>query len=161
MTNTTAILVALGLASTLAALPCAAQTYQWKDSAGRTVISDTPPPGAVKSTARTIGGIPIAPGADKSAEKPADAPKTTAERDMEFKKRQQEAREKAEKDAKEAKAARDQQQNCELARRNLSALESGRPMGTLDASGNPQPMDASQRAAELERNRAFIGDACR
>ena len=80
---------------------------------------------------------------------------------MEFKKRQQESREKAEKDAKEAKAVRERQQNCELARRNLTALESDRPMGTLDANGNPQPMDASQRAAELERNRAFVGEACR
>ena len=161
MTNNTVLLVALGLASTLALSPCIAQTYQWKDSAGRTVISDTPPPGAVKSTARTVGGVPITRSNDSTTEKPADAPKTTAEREMEFKKRQQESREKAEKDAKEAKAARERQQNCELARRNLTALESDRPMGTLDANGNPQPMDASQRAAELERNRAFVGEACR
>ena len=161
MTNNSALLVALGIASTLAISPCAAQTYQWKDSSGRTVISDTPPPGSVRSTARTVGGVPAAPNAEKAADSPAEAPKTTAERDMEFRKRQQEAREKAEKDAKEAKAARERQQNCELARRNLAALESGRPMGSLDASGNPQVMDSAQRAAELERNRAFVGDACR
>lgn len=30
-----------------------AQTYRWVDPAGRTVISDTPPPGKVKSVAKT------------------------------------------------------------------------------------------------------------
>ena len=162
MTNNTALIFAFGIASIFAMSPCTSQTYQWKDSSGRTVISDTPPPGGVKSTARTVGGVPMTRSSESTAaEKQIDAPKTTAERDMEFKKRQQEAREKTEKDAKEAKAARERQQNCELARRNLTALESDRPMGTLDANGNPQPMDANQRAAELERNRAFVGEACR
>jgi hypothetical protein len=161
MTNNTAHLATLGIAIAIAISPCHAQTYQWKDSSGRTVISDSPPPGGVKSTAKTFGGVPIASSAEKTAEKTAEAPKTVAERDMDFKKRQQEAREKTEKTEKEAKAARDRQENCELARRNLAALESGRQMATLDANGNPLMMDANERSAEVERSRAVIGETCR
>ena len=160
MTKNTLMLVALALTSA-AMTPCAAQIYQWRDSAGKTVISDTPPPGTIKSTVRNSGGVPLAQGSERAVEKPADAPKTTAEKDMEFKKRQQEAREKTEKDEKEAKANRDRLENCDRARRSLAALESGRQVSTLDASGNPQVMDTAQRSAELERTRAFVGEACR
>ena len=37
----------------LACLQAEAQTYRWTDSAGRTVISDTPPPGQAKTVVKT------------------------------------------------------------------------------------------------------------
>ena len=37
----------------LTCLQAQAQTYRWTDSAGRTVISDTPPPGQTKSVIKT------------------------------------------------------------------------------------------------------------
>lgn len=37
-----------------------AQTYRWTDSAGRAVISDTPPPASARSQATTTGGAPAA-----------------------------------------------------------------------------------------------------
>jgi hypothetical protein len=115
MTMKTALILALGIASTAAVITAHAQTYQWKDSSGRTIISDTPPPGSAKA-ARAIGNAqPAVVKGDVAAEKPADAPKTAAEKDLEFKKRQQEAREKADKDAKEQKAAADKRENCDAA----------------------------------------------
>ncbi|QKV56827.1 MAG: DUF4124 domain-containing protein [Dechloromonas sp.] len=67
--------------STATALTAHAQTYQWKDSSGRTVISDTPPPGSARD-ARGIGLSPPPSSSAPKAEaaKAADAPKTTAEK---------------------------------------------------------------------------------
>ncbi len=46
-------LLIIGLAVT--SICVQAQTYRWVDSTGRTVISDTPPPGQAKSVAKTGG----------------------------------------------------------------------------------------------------------
>lgn len=143
---------------TVALLPAQAQTYQWKDSSGRTVISDTPPPSAGKPT-RTIGGT--APVERQSAETPANEPKSTAEKDMEFKKRQQEAKEKADKTAKEQTAAAEKQENCRRAQANLTALEAGQPMATIGANGERVVMDASAREQEMAHTRRVVAEACK
>lgn len=156
-----ALVFALGIASTAAIVTAHAQTYQWKDSNGRTVISDTPPPGTAKAP-RTLGGLPPAVvESAKPAEKLTDAPKSTAEKDLEFKKRQQESKEKADKDAKEQTAAAEKRENCDRARRNLAALESNEPFATLDEKGERQLMDASQRDQEMERARRFMAESCK
>lgn len=155
-----ALIFILGIAAATALFPVHAETYQWKDSNGRTVISDTPQPGAGKA-ARVIGGPMPSVSTEKPADKTAEAPKTTAEKDLEFKKRQQEAREKADKDAKEQKAAADKQENCERARRNLAALESRQPMATLDEKGERKVMDDSLRQQEMERARQFMAESCK
>ena len=163
MTMKTALIFALGVASTAVLIPVHAQTYQWKDSSGRTVISDTPQPGAAAKAARMIGGQQ--PSFSKEEPKPVDksaaAPKTTAEKDMEFKKRQLEAKEKAEKEAKEQKAAADKAENCERARRNLAGLESNQPFASLNEKGERQVMDNSQREQEINRARQFLAESCK
>ncbi|HXE40944.1 MAG TPA: DUF4124 domain-containing protein [Azonexus sp.] len=159
-TMKSALILTLGIAAATTLLPVHAQTYQWKDSNGRTIISDTPQPGAGKA-ARVIGGSTPSFSSEKPAEKTAEAPKTTAEKDLEFKKRQQEAREKADKEAKEQKAAADKQENCERARRNLAALESKQPMVMPDEKGERKYMDDSQRQQEMERARQFMAGSCK
>jgi len=166
MTMKPALILAFGLASALMSSSLQAQVYQWKDSAGRTVVSDTPPPGTAARDARVIGDRqPVVRGekaADKaSEEKAAEAPKTMAEKDLDFKKRQQEAREKAEKEAKEQKARADREENCRRARGNLAALESGRLVGTIDEKGDRKAFDDAQRQAEIDRARQFIAEACK
>jgi hypothetical protein len=161
MTMKPALILAFGIAAALVFVPAQGQTYQWKDSAGRTVIADTPPPGSAKE-ARTIGGQQRAVvTGENPAEKAAEGPKTTAEKDLDFKKRQQEAREKADKDAKEQKAAANRQENCQRARRNLAALEAKQPMALINEKGERQLMDDSQRQHEMERAREFIAEACK
>jgi len=154
----TAKLLALLAAAAISATSAHAQTYQWKDSSGRTVISDTPPPGSAKDR-QTLGGQPAV--VTTPAEKAAEAPKTTADKDMEFKKRQQEAKDKADKDAREQAATAQKKENCERTRRNLSALESGRPLSQPDENGQPRLMDTTQREQEIERARKFMSDACK
>jgi len=161
MTMKLALVFALGVASTAAIVTAHAQTYQWKDSSGRTVISDTPPPGSTKAS-RAVGGPPAATTeSERSAEKPLDASKSTAEKNLEFKKRQQEAKEKADKEAKEQTAAAEKRENCDRASRNLAALESNQPFATLDEKGERQLMDTSQRDQEMERARRFMAESCK
>lgn len=145
-----------------------AQTYQWKDSSGRTVISDTPPPASVREK-RSIGTRQPAVVTDTgggeekaSSDKPvATTPQTMEEKELEFRKRQQEAREKAEKERKEAEAARVKRENCDRARNNYRLLQSDNAVSQTDARGNVQVMDDSQRRRELERTRRIMQEACR
>ena len=160
MTMKPALFFALGLASTAGIVTAHAQTYQWKDSTGRTVISDTPPPATAKAS-RTISGPPAAATeSTKPAEKATAEPKTTAEKDLEFKKRQLENKEKAEKLAKEQTATAEKHENCNRARNNLAALEANEPFVVLDQKGERQIMDDSQRNQEVERARRYLTEAC-
>ena len=156
MTNT--LIFALGIALTVTLSNATAQTYQWKDSSGRTVVSDTPPPGTAKESARTIGGN--APKPTTATAKPADAPKTMAEKDLEFKKRQQESAEKAGKDAKEAAANAEKRDNCERAKKQLALLESGQRIATTDEKGERRIMEDAERAQEMARAQKFANESC-
>ena len=76
--------LALAIAAFLVTTATSAQIYQWKDESGKTVISDKPPAGSA-STVKKVGSAP-------SSSNPS-AQKSTADRDMEMRKRQQEAQE--------------------------------------------------------------------
>jgi len=166
MTSRPTFIFALFLPLTVATISAHAETFQWKDSNGQTVVSDVPPPATAKGR-RSIGGMkPVVvsealPEKTGDAPKVADTPKTTAEKDLDFKKRQQEAREKADKHAKEQAAEKEKSENCERARRNLVALESNQPLSTYDEKGERKLMDTSQRDQEIERARKFVADSCK
>lgn len=152
---------ALIIASTATVLSATAQTYQWKDSSGRTVISDTPPPGSAKESTRTIGGKVPGANAAPAAGKAPETPKTFAEKDMDFKKRQQETSEKAEKSEKEKAAAADKRENCDRAQKQLALLESGQRIATTDDKGERQIMEDAERDKEMERARRFVSESCK
>jgi len=158
----------------LAACPAAAQ-WAWKDDNGRTVYSDRPPPATVKSdrivrqppNAQTV--LPPSAAGGDAAARPADtkaaaaapaAPKSLAEQEMEFRKRQQE-RADAEKKAQEeqvktaARAA-----DCNRAKNYLRAIEDGHRIERTDAAGNREFLNDSQRAAEADRTRKLIQSTC-
>ena len=163
MTSKSIIAFVAAAATSVAAMSAVyAETYQWKDSSGQTVISDTPPPSNAKSR-RSIGTQQPSVVSEKPAEgaKAPEGPKTTAEKDMEFKKRQQENKEKADKLAKEQASEAERKDNCERAKRNLTALENNQPMVTLDEKGQRKIMDTTQREQELERARRVIAEACK
>lgn len=152
------LIFAFCIMSTVIAVSAQAQTYRWKDSNGRTVISDTPPP--VSAKPKLIGGQEAEP--SPAAETASQGVKTStmAEKEMEFKKRQQDAKEKAEKEAKEQAAAAAKRENCERARRNLVALESNQPVAQLEENGQQKVLDTSQREQEIERARKFMAETC-
>ena len=166
MTSKAIIALAAVAATSIASLNSAyAETYQWKDSSGQTVISDTPPPSNAKNRrsidARQPSVVTEKP-TEQAAEsaKPPEAPKTTAEKDLEFKKRQQENKEKADKLAKDQAAEAEKKDNCERAKRNLTALENNQPMVTVDDKGQRKFMDTPQREQELARARRIIAESC-
>jgi hypothetical protein len=79
---------------------------------------------------------------------------------MEFKKRQQEAKEKADKDSKSNAAKADQQENCQRARQQLAALESGQRIANTDANGERRFMEDDERQKEIQRTRKIISEKC-
>lgn len=138
--------------STVAIGAASAQTYQWKDGSGRTVISDTPPAGGTKATAQVGSDVPPAAPAEQ---------KSIAEKSLDFNKRQQEAREKAEQQSKEAAEASKRRDNCDRARRNLKLLESDQAVSRLDDKGEGQLLNDKQRRQEIERARQMMQEACK
>jgi hypothetical protein len=163
--------VAVALAA-LTALPAAAQ-WVWKDSNGRTVYSDRSPPPDVKPSqivrepstpvlpmpAAAIGQPEAPKGSDWKAQ-PAGAPKTMAEREMEFRKRQQERADSERKAQEEQQKSAAKATECERARGYLKGLEDGQRVVRTDASGNREYLDDSQRGAEIERTRKMVQSLC-
>ncbi len=167
MKNIFSITLAFLLA--VAILPVAsAQTYKWKDEKGQTVIGDTPPPRSSK--AKKSGGDSSATASQSTAEntnapaaaaaQPA-APKNAAEKEMEFRKRQQEARENAEKEAKEQADAAKRKQNCAQAQQALRTLESNQRIATVNEKGERQFLDEEKRQAEMGRARESVAEWCK
>ncbi|HEX5802690.1 MAG TPA: DUF4124 domain-containing protein [Azospira sp.] len=161
----TALLLAL-----VVALPAQAQIYQYKDASGKTVISDRPPPPG-KTPAKTYSaggnasdGSAAANGTAEATEaspSPTAGPKTLAERELEFKKRQKEQKEAADKAQKEAATQATRKDECERAKRQLQVLESGERVTMRDEKGERVFIEDEQRAAEIERTRKHIADACK
>jgi hypothetical protein len=157
MTMKNALIFALGIALTATVVTSHAETYQWRDSSGRLVVSDRPPPASARD-AKSVGtSVPPSTSAPQST----DSQKTTAEKDMEFRKRQQETREKSDKDAKEAAQAAQLRETCERARTHLQALESGRRMILPDGKGGETFLEDADRGAEIDRARNAIAESCK
>ena len=172
-TVTVAVVLA-GFTST----PTEAQ-WAWKDGNGRVVYSDRPPPSDIKPA--QIMRQPSAPllatpapttGTVDDAGKPSDAknadnktpapnaPKTIAEREMEFRKRQQERADSDKKAAEEQTKNATKTAECERARGYMKSLEDGIRIQRTDASGNREFLDDAQRAAEVDRTRKIIQSTC-
>ncbi|MCL2829900.1 MAG: DUF4124 domain-containing protein [Betaproteobacteria bacterium] len=151
-----------------------AQIYKYKDASGHTVISDVPPPPGsatdIQSSGTPPAGTPRAnpnPGAAPPAGTPhangnAGGPpkKSIADQDLDFKKRLKDQQDKEEKEKQEQEAAARTKQNCDLARNELGALESGARVMQRDEKGERSYLDDNQRAQESERLRKVINDSC-
>lgn len=144
---------AIAVAALLATTLVNAQIYQWKDENGKTVMSDKPPIGGAARTSRKI---------EADAPAPSTAPqKTTADREMDFRKRQQDTQEKADKAQKEQTAAADKKENCERARRYLESLESGERISLHDDKGERYFMEDAQRQQEIAKARQATQASCK
>lgn len=138
--------------------------WAWKDDTGRMVYSNLPPPANVKASQIVRQPTAAAP-ADAEPGKPAAAPpapatKTWAERDAEFRKRQQERADGERKAQEEEQKAAQKAADCQRSRGYLKALEDGVRVTRTDAAGNREFLDDTQRAAEIERMRKAVADFC-
>jgi hypothetical protein len=165
---------AFGLLIAALVSPAAAQ-WAWRDSTGRTVYSDNPPPANIRSdqilrqpNSQTFGTAtannqqaPETKGDGTKADPKEPArPKTLAEREQEFRKRMQESAENEKKQADEQ--ARNQQRSaeCERMRGYLKALQDGERIARTDAQGNREILDDAQRASEVSRVRDAMSRSC-
>jgi hypothetical protein len=131
-----------------------AQVYTWRDASGKTHYSDTPPPG--------VDAKKMRPGAQPGAASSGNTPvRSTAEQDMEFRKRQTEAEKARAKADQEKGDAEDGKRNCEDARKQLNALESGQRMSRLNEAGESIPLDDEMRAQEIEKARKSVQSWCK
>jgi type IV secretory pathway VirB10-like protein len=152
-------LVAITLLLAAVALPASAQ-WAWRDASGRTVYSDQPPPAGVKSEQILRQPGPYSQGAPAPAPDAKSAPKTYAEREMEFRKRQQERAETDRKQAEEQARSEQKSQECERMRGYLRALDEGQRIARTDSQGNREFLDDAQRAAEIQRVRDALNRSC-
>ncbi len=148
------------------ALPASAQMYKWVDENGKVQYSDKPPPGNLKTEKlrkpATAPSVP-APGAAKGG--PAKdaakaAPKTLAEQEQAFRRRQQDAAKAQQEDALKQAQAHDREENCKRAKAALAALQLGGRQVRIDEKGERVYLDEAQIAQETERTRQDAAAAC-
>jgi Domain of unknown function (DUF4124) len=175
-TRRTSLAGMLALLLATVAAPCAAQ-WAWRDSSGRTVYSDNPPPASVRSdqilrqpSAQTFGTA--APNNQPASDAKGDGtkgdakeatkagPKTLAEREQESRKRMQENAENEKKQADEQARNEQRAAECERMRGYLKALENGERIARTDAQGNREYLDDAQRASEVRRVRDGMSRSC-
>jgi hypothetical protein len=147
MKRALSLLIAVVAASTVSA-----QVYTWRDASGKVHYSDTPPPGVDAKQVR--GGVPS--GADGGAQR-----RSLNEQEQDFRKRRTESAEKQAKSEKELAEAEARRQDCERARAQLQALESGQRVTRFNDKGEAVFLDDAERAQEIERVRKAVGQQCK
>lgn len=161
------ISVAISLAL-CAALPAYAQLYKWVDSNGKVHYSDKPPPSNVKTEKLRPPARPSSPpaaGASADAtKKDATAkagPKTLAESEQAFRKRQAEARKSEEEQERKEARARDQAENCRRAKAAVANLELGGRQTRINEKGERVFLTEQQIAQETAKARQEAAAACK
>jgi hypothetical protein len=159
------LLAAIWLALCVA-LPASAQMYKWVDSNGKVQYSDKPPPGDVKAerlrepaqAASKPAPSETKGGAQKDAAK--TEPKTAAEREQAFRKRQLDAAKAQEDEGTKQAQARDKAENCRRARAALSNLQIGGRQMRVDEKGERVLLDDQQIAQETAKVQQEAAAAC-
>jgi hypothetical protein len=143
--------------------------YIWLDDKGLKQLSDQPPPPSVPPSrilrqprnAAPLEPPAAAPGeADKAAEG-AKHPPTLAERNADFNKRRADAAAAAQKASQETAQKNAQAANCDNARRDQIALDSGVRISTFDKDGRQSYLTDEQRAARSKQNQAVLAGCSR
>lgn len=141
------------LVFSLYSLAAAAQLYSWKDANGKIQYSDQPPPG--KTQARKVAPPP-APASDPGATR-----SKFVEKEMESRKKQKDVQEAATKSEKEKADAEDRRVNCDKAKGNLQALESGQTRFTTNVKGERVALEGAVRDEELASARKAVDGWCK
>lgn len=164
----------------LTSLACgtALAQWQWVDSSGRKVFSDTPPPAGTpdKSILKRPGARNPAPVVTDAAATPATLSPTSIsgtttataavpklsgrDAQLEAKKKQAEEAEQAKKKVEADKQAKTRTQNCDRAKAAKGTLDSGIRIATTNAKGEREIMDDKSRASEAKRIDEVIRSDC-
>lgn len=128
---------------------------KWVDADGKVHYSDSAPADVKVKTLRSS----VAPDATTPVSGVA-APKSLAEREVEWKKSQKSKEEATKKAAQEQEAALVKQKNCESARINLATLENSPAIVTYNEKGERAVMDDAARKQNTDEARKAVGSFC-
>ena len=146
------------IVAALAALPAGAQMYKWTDANGRVQYSDKPPPGGAKAGQVTRSNVSTVQSG--SAPSAGGGPKSPAEQEQEFRKRQAEQEEAQKKAQKVAEEQKSKQANCQNAQRQLAAMQSGQRISTLDEKGERRFLEDAEIQQEAAKSQAEVSRWC-
>ena len=141
-----------------------AQINKCVDANGKTVYLQGPcPKGAKSSTVAPAPAPSSASGVTAKADDAAKAtgPKTTAELEQEFRKRQQDQADARKKEEDRLAQAKNDQENCAAARRQLSGFELGGRQASINEKGERVFLDDAQIEKEKERARQAVSSSCK
>src|SRR6266545_7061608 len=159
------IRIALFASALLGAASAQAQVYKCVGAGGKVFYSQDPCPAGMKPGAmsRKPASAPAAAPADGAAKADAaksSAPKTPAEQEQAFRKRQQEQAKAAKESAEKSAEARRKEENCRNARERFAQYEIGGRIGRINAQGERYYLDDAQIEQERARTRAAVAQAC-
>ncbi|MBY0240804.1 MAG: DUF4124 domain-containing protein [Burkholderiaceae bacterium] len=167
------LFAALLTALLTAPLAQAQAPYIWLDDKGMKQLSDQPPPPSVPLNRilrqpRHVQAAPVPGAADEAAATPpappddkAKRPSTLAERNADFNKRKADAADASQKAAQEAARQSAAAANCDNARSNQMALDSGIRMSAFDKDGQRSFLTDAQRAERSKQNQAVLAGCAR
>ena len=144
------------------------ELYKWVDKDGKTQYTDQPPPqGAAASQKKLdIKSAPAQPAAVKAGDKEkegkadgkASAPKTIAERDLEFKKRRIAE---AEAETKQQAEAKQNQEKCAQAQTKLKTYQEVSRIAIPDGKGGTTYADDAARQKGLDEAQKDVAASCK
>jgi Domain of unknown function (DUF4124) len=153
---------ALFASAMLAAAAAQAQVYKCLNADGGIVYRQDPCPPSMKreTMSKPVIAPDATPPADAAGKAAKGGPKTPAEQEQAFRKRQQDAA-KAAKDT-EQKTAQTQakEANCTAARQRLTQFEIGGRLAQIDDKGERYYMDDAQIESSKTRARADVAQFC-
>lgn len=140
--------------------------YQWRDANGQLIVSDQPPPASVKPS-QIIKAVPMpapsaAPASDPKASKATPpGPQSAADKDLAFRKRQQEKAEAEKSSAEKQAAAAQKAKYCEQLGERLQTLESGIRIQQVNKNGEAAAMEGGQREQATSEARRDYRTNCK
>ncbi len=153
-------------------LPLAASAqgqWKWRDAQGRVQFSDRPPPQGVPekdilsrpaNAPKPIQVVPFGQTASAPASA-APAASTPQERATAAERARRSADSEAQLKAQEQREAQVRAENCRNARQQLSVLEAGVRVATVNEKGERTLLDDAQRAQEMRKAQAVIAADCK
>lgn len=139
----------------LGSASASAEIVKWVDSQGKVHYSDQPPPTAKDQQPLNIKNQPGALGGTGAAQK------STAEQEMEFRKRRMDAADAEKKAAEDKKQAEIAKQNCTTARGNLKSLQEGVRLTKYNEQGERVFLSDAERAKAMEDAQRAVNDWCK
>jgi hypothetical protein len=145
----------------------------WKDEKGQLQVSDQPPPKTVPqdkiirspgtrgtSTNSVDAQAPSAAPSGPATPAASSAPKSAADRELDFEKRQKKAAEDAKKAQDEADKKRANQERCTSISKNISNLASGQRIVDTNDKGERYFIDDAQRQAQTQKLQDSYNKEC-